>query len=138
MKEKGGIAMKWFVWIARLLCLLAMPDFMIRYGRRFQRGDAKTIGPMYGYRTVMSMKNQDTWDFAHQVCGRLWWKAGWVMLVLAVPAWAVSLWHCPYTQGMLCVWFVVPAALEIAAYAVTYGVVEWTLRKNFDKDGYRI
>ena len=27
---------------------------------------------IFGYKTEMSMKNQDTWDFANQYSGKLW------------------------------------------------------------------
>ena len=32
------------------------------------------------------MKNQQTWDFAHRVCGKLWSRAGAVMLPLSLLA----------------------------------------------------
>ena len=41
----------------------------------------KHINGMLGYRTTRSMKNMDTWKFAHDYCGKLWWKIGWVMIL---------------------------------------------------------
>lgn len=40
------------------------------------------INRVYGYRTKRSMKNMETWKFAHEHCGKLWWKIGWMMLVV--------------------------------------------------------
>ncbi|MCI8326189.1 MAG: SdpI family protein, partial [Lachnospiraceae bacterium] len=31
-----------------------------------------------------SMKNMDTWKFAHVYCGKLWWRIGWVLLLFSV------------------------------------------------------
>ena len=36
----------------------------------------KKINGVVGYRTRMSMINMDTWEFAHEYAGKLWWKAG--------------------------------------------------------------
>ena len=41
-----------------------------------------SINPVFGYRTTMSMKNRDTWEFAHQYCGKLWWILGIMIVVL--------------------------------------------------------
>ena len=126
--------MKWFVWIARLLCLLAMPDFMIRCGRRFQRGDAKTIDPMYGYRTAMSMKNQDTWDFAQRKMGEIWYKWGKILLIPSALPLLLVLGRDVATVGVVgaavCFWQLIPMLGSIA-------VVEWALKKSFDKHGKR-
>ena len=128
--------MKWFVWIARLLCLLAMPDFMIRCGRQFQRGNAKTIDPMYGYRTVMSMKNQDTWDYAHQVCGRVWWRTGWILLALSAVllAWMQTRPGGEQTNWLLGILVMLG---EGTALILTIIPVERALKKTFDKNGNR-
>ena len=32
----------------------------------------------------MSMKNQDTWQFAHKYCGKLWFRLGLILLPLSV------------------------------------------------------
>lgn len=34
----------------------------------------------------MSIKNRNTWNFAHRFCGKLWWKPGWILLILSVLA----------------------------------------------------
>lgn len=38
---------------------------------------------MYGYRTARSMKSQELWDFAQRLCGKLWWRLGWGLLLLS-------------------------------------------------------
>lgn len=46
----------------------------------------RNISRWVGFRTALSMKNADTWAFAHAhaCCGRVWWKAGWISLALSV------------------------------------------------------
>lgn len=40
----------------------------------------KKINSFYGYRTAMSMKNRETWEFAHKHCGKLWSAWGCIAL----------------------------------------------------------
>ena len=49
-----------------LILLLLMPLFMIVFGRVFMTNAPKDINTSFGYRTKRSMKNQDTWAFAHK------------------------------------------------------------------------
>lgn len=63
---------------------LILPVLMIVIGKVFVKKPPGKINGIYGYRTRRSMKNQDAWNFAHCYCGKLWWKAGWVMLPLSV------------------------------------------------------
>jgi len=44
----------------------------------------QNINYIYGYRTTMSMKNKDTWNFAHKHCGRIWHYGGMILLALSI------------------------------------------------------
>ena len=71
-------------WIFMTVCSLAMPVLMIMLGKVFVKNPPKTINAIVGYRTSRSMRNQDTWNFAHLYCGKLWWKIGWSILPLSM------------------------------------------------------
>lgn len=71
-------------WVFMTGCNLILPVLMVVIGKVFVKNPPRKINWVYGYRTHRSMKNQDTWNFAHLYCGKLWWKAGWVMLPLSV------------------------------------------------------
>ncbi len=76
----------WFWWIMFFAGLL-IPAAMVIFGRVMWKHPSKEIGwGSCGYRTAMSQKNQETWDFAQHACGRLWWKGGWMLLVISVGA----------------------------------------------------
>lgn len=78
--KKGGRTIMWFWWFM-FVCDLLIPVFMIICGRMMWKHAPGNINGIIGYRTARSMKNIDTWRFAHDYCGRLWWKIGWGMLV---------------------------------------------------------
>ena len=65
----------WFWWFI-LICDCIIPAVMIIAGRMMWKHCPKKINGVVGYRTRMSMINMDTWEFAHEYAGKLWWKAG--------------------------------------------------------------
>ena len=69
-------------WIFMLLFVLMIPLTMIYFGRRFFKSPPKSINATFGYRSTMSMKNQETWKLAHTVCGRFWFRCGRILLPL--------------------------------------------------------
>ena len=73
----------WFWWFM-FICNLIIPILLIVAGRMMWKHCPKQINGIYGYRTKRSMKNMDTWKFAHDYCGKLWWKIGWIMLIPTV------------------------------------------------------
>ena len=71
-------------WIFMLCTVLLVPLIMLFFGLYFKNKSPKEINSLFGYRTTMSMKNKDTWEFAHHYCGRLWLVLGMIMLPLSV------------------------------------------------------
>ena len=54
------------------------------YWKKISEKPPKEINAMYGYRTAMSMKNKETWKYAHRCCGKLWYVSGLVMIPVTV------------------------------------------------------
>lgn len=70
-------------WIFMLIMDVMIPLMMIAFGRLFLKHPPKEINAVFGYRTSRSMKNKDTWEFAHRYCGKLWFRCGLVLLPLS-------------------------------------------------------
>lgn len=123
----------WFWWFM-FVCDLLIPVLMIFAGRMMWKHTPKGINGIIGYRTSRSMKNMDTWRFAHDYCGRLWWKTGWILLVPSVLV------HLPLigrsedaigtVGGILCFF---QCVVLVAAIFPT----ERALKKTFTKEGLR-
>ena len=71
-------------WWFMLLCDLLIPTVMMLAGYMMRKHCPKQINRVVGYRTARSMKNMDTWKFAHDYCGRLWQRIGAFLLPLSV------------------------------------------------------
>ncbi len=121
-------------WVFMFLVDLLVPLTMIFFGSRFEKNAPKEINTVFGYRTAMSMKNQETWQFAHQYIGRLWKICGLLVLLISVAVMfsvrgkdivAVST-----IGGLFCV-------IQIIVMICTMIPTEIALKKNFDEYGNR-
>ena len=59
---------------------------MIGFGKFFMKGGPKQINDAFEYRTTRSMKNQETWRFAHQYSGKIWLYSGLALLPISIAA----------------------------------------------------
>ncbi len=123
----------WFWWFI-LICDILIPAVMIVAGRIMQKRSPQKINSLLGYRTPRSMKNVDTWRFAHEHCGRLWWKTGFITLVLS------ALIHIPFYHSdddvignVSLILIVIQCVILIASIFPT----ESALKKTFYDDGTR-
>lgn len=71
-------------WIFMLIMNLLIPFTMIGFGTYFMKGGPEEINQAFGYRSRSSMKNMETWEFAHQYCGKFWRLWGRILLPLSV------------------------------------------------------
>ena len=124
----------WFWWFMFVSDMLIPVTFII-CGKVMQRQASEKINGMTGYHTKCSMRNAETWKFANEHCGRLWWRIGWCMLPLS------ALVHLPFIHsstgtigtmgGILC-------AIQTLALIVSIIPTEAALRKTFTENGERI
>ena len=66
------------------ICSLLVPVIVIITGRMMWKHYPKNINGLIGYRTTLSMRNIDTWKFANEYCGRLWYRIGILMLIFSI------------------------------------------------------
>lgn len=121
-------------WVYMLVMALLVPFTMIGFGRYFRSKAPKEINAVFGYRTSMSMKNHDTWEFAHKYCGKIWYICGWILLPVTIIA------MIPFLgQEIDKVSLAGSVILGIQIIPLVGSIVptELALRKNFDKNGNR-
>lgn len=71
-------------WIFMLIMDLLIPVTMIIFGKMFLSKAPEEINFVFGYRTTRSMQNRDTWAFAHNYFGKIWFRLGMIMLPLSI------------------------------------------------------
>ena len=123
------------VWWMMLGCVLLIPAIMLIAGLRFMKRAPKKINRVFGYRTALSMKNQDTWQFAHAVAGKFWFRWGWIALILAVVPMLFVLGKPEDTVavvGLLVLFLLLIPLVAVIPYT------EKALRNTFDREGNRL
>ena len=93
------------------------------------------INIAFGYRTSMSMKNQDTWKFAHEYCGKLWYKWGMIMLILTI---IVMLFLLGKSEDTIGYWGGAVCMIQLVPLIGAIFPTESALRRTFDKNGNRL
>ena len=122
------------IWFMMLGFNLLIPAIMLGAGKLFTKNTPKDINWIIGYRTAMSMKNEDTWAFAHKVAGAFWWKWGWVALVITVVGMLLLLGRSVElvsTAGCVLLF------LQLVPVIAVIPHTEKALHNTFDKDGTR-
>lgn len=121
-------------WIFMLVMVLLLPVSMLGLGRWFMRRAPGKINYVFGYRTNRSMKNEETWAFAHHYFGRIWYICGIVSLPLSAAAMLLVLGRDTDTVSavgsVLCCVQLLPVVCAIIP-------TERALRREFDDDGNR-
>ena len=112
--------------------VLLIPGIMIFFGRTMMDHPPKTINAAYGYRTTMSMINQDTWDYAQAACAERWRKWGRILalITLAVLIFAI---RRPGGEDFMGYY----TAFEVAFLLASVAATELDLRRTFDEKGQR-
>lgn len=123
--------LSWF-FVALLNSLI--PLTMIALGDRFWKKPLQKVNWLYGYRTTMSMKNEDTWEFAHRYAGKIWVVSGWATLLITLLVMLAISGQSPGTITRLVGYISLLQCIPLVAVILP---TELALNKTFDKNGNR-
>jgi uncharacterized membrane protein len=119
--------------IFSLIMTLMLTLTMILFGLVFQKKPPENINSLYGYRTRMSSKNQETWDFAHEYSGRVWLRTGSFLLIGSMVLIFLLRNTKDYEKYMMTLFY-----FQMGLMLMVIPVTERALRKSFDKEGNRL
>ena len=122
--------------IFMLVMKLLIPLVMIIYGRVFEKKPPKIARSKFafGYRTVMSMKNEETWEYAHRFFGKLWFRFGIVLGLISIIPLFFVIGKDKDTIGFA---GMIICYVQMAVMLIPVIPTEISLRKRFDKNGNR-
>lgn len=121
-------------WVFMVTMEMLIPAVMIGFGTLFIKRSPKDINMFFGYRTLMSMKNKETWVFAHHTCGKLWRVMGWIVFAVSVIVMLCIIGKDIKTIGIV---GGVLNGVQVAVLIASIFPVEIALRRTFDKYGNR-
>lgn len=120
----------WFMFVSNML----MPVILLIGGRMMWKHCPKEINSVIGYRTKRSMKNMDTWKFAHEYCGKLWWRMG---LLLLFPSILVQLPFVHSSEEIIGTVGIVICTVQVILLVASIFPTERALKRTFTDDGIR-
>ena len=121
-------------WFFMLVMVLLFPAIMILMGRYFMKTAPKEINYIFGYRTNMSMKNKDTWEFAHKYIGKLWFYLGLLLVPITVIPMLFVIGGSEDVVGTV---GSIICTVSLIILIIPIIPTERALKKTFDKDGNR-
>ena len=121
-------------WIFMLAMASLIPITMIGFGRLFMKKAPDDINFIFGYRTTRSMKNKDTWSFAHKYIGRLWFLCRVIILPISIITMFFALGKTTDADGTTGGIIVI---VQLIPFVATIIPTEVALKKNFDEYGKR-
>ncbi len=121
-------------WFFILIMDLLIPLVMLGFGGYAAKHAPKEINYVFGYRTSMSMKNNDTWNFAHSYCGKIWIKVGLTILPASAVVMLCLIGRDTNTVaiygGALCI-------IQLIVMTASMIPTERALKRTFDENGKR-
>lgn len=123
-------------WIFMLVMNLLTPLVMIIYGRVFEKKPPKIARSKFafGYRTVMSMRNEETWEYAHRFFGKLWFRFGIAVGLISIIVLFFFIGKDKDTIGFA---GMIICYVQLVAMLLPVIPTELALRRKFDKYGNR-
>lgn len=119
-------------WTYMLILVLLTPLTMVVLGAIFLYRPPREINHIFGYRTTMSMKSKETWDFAHKMMGKLWLILG----ASSIPFMVVPmLFVMNKSENTISVLAIILFVISLVPLLVPIIPVEIALSRNFDKNG---
>ena len=123
---------KLLFWLFTLAAALLIPVCMTGLGRYFLNHPPKEINSLFGYRTTRSMRNQETWAFAHAYSGRFWYRTGRPTLALSLLWMALLFGKDVGTVGCS---GVILTAIQLIPFLAVIPATERALKREFDDLG---
>lgn len=105
-----------------------IPIMMIAFGALWKKHPPISANWVYGYRTSMSMKNEETWKFAHFYHSKVWFWCGIVLFIVSLII--MLLFRSNYEK--ISTWVIY---IQLAIMILSIIPTEIALRKRFDQDG---
>lgn len=123
-------------WIFMLVMNLLIPITMISFGHSFEKKPPKIARSKFafGYRTIMSMKNEETWEYAHRFFGKLWFRFGIAVGLISIIVLFFFIGKDKDTVGFA---GMIICYVQLVAMLLPVIPTELALRRRFDKYGNR-
>jgi len=124
-------------WIFMFVMNLLTPLVMIIFGYIYSKKPPQKPKSKFaysGYRTPMSMKNEETWEYANRFFGKLWFRFGIAVGLISIIVLFFFIGKDKDTVGFA---GMIICYVQLIAMLLPVIPTELALRRRFDKNGNR-
>ena len=121
-------------WFYMVFIDSLIPIAMIGFVFYFSKKAPKGINSVFGYRTRSSMRNRETWEYAHKHCGKVWLLTGCVTLSLSYISLIVMLLTLSKCLPTIGLYGGIVCGIQLVILIASIFPTEVALKKKFDSD----
>jgi len=122
------------MWVMMFVSCMLIPAILATVGIFFSKRAPKNINPLFGYRTVRSMKNRETWEYAHKYFGRI---VGWCGVIMLPIVFFIMIWCIGDDDNTVGALGTIILAVECLTLIACIIPTEKALKREFDENGER-
>lgn len=116
-----------------IMILNIVISLSILLGGYYLKFHIKSDDASIGFRTERAMSSKETWDFANQLCGKLWLAAGAVAFILSIVV-SICFNSIISEKAEICV-LAILLLFQIFAICFSIYFVEKRMKNIFDENG---
>ena len=121
-------------WIYMTFMSIIVPLTITAIGLYYTKCPPEKIYTDFGYKTPLTLKNEDIWAFAHQCCGKTWLKLGLIMIPFSI---AIMLIPKGMSENVMSIFSVALFVLQCVGVFLSFRRVKATILTVFDENGNR-
>lgn len=121
-------------WLYMTFMSIIVPLVLLGVGLYYTKCPPEKIYTDFGYKTPLTLKNEDIWAFAHQCCGKAWIKLGLIMIPISV---AIMIIPRGMAENAMSIFSVALFVLQCVAVYFSTRHVKAVLTATFDENGIR-
>jgi hypothetical protein len=121
-------------WIYMTFMGIIVPLVLLAVGLYYTKCPPEKIYTDFGYKTPLTLKNEDIWAYAHQLCGKSWIKLALIMIPASIAVMVIPLFISEDAMSFFSVGLFV---VQCVAVFFSFRKVKATLLTVFDEEGNR-
>ena len=121
-------------WIYMTFMGIIVPLVLLAVGLYYTKCPPEKIYTDFGYKTPLTLKNEDIWAYAHQLCGKSWIKLALIMIPASIAVMVIPLFISEDAMSFFSVGLFV---VQCVAVFFSFRKFKATLLTVFDEEGNR-
>ena len=122
-------------WLLMLVVVEIIPFILYKFGKLYLTNPPTDKKDPKRCKAFGADKTEETMEFAHRLCGELWYKAGFYLMMLVVVTLVIVI---AQPQKTVINTTLVILAFEVFTVLRSIFVLHKRLKKEFDEEGHRI